>query len=73
MSQAHQPNNLCTTAVWAVQEAVVQMERQQATQMRKDAGVQRTRRCRKCRVRICLMINHVHSHSYQIFILRSII
>ena len=28
----------------------MQMERQQASQMRKDAGLPRTRRCRKCRV-----------------------
>ena len=52
----HQWLNVSTAhdsdSCWAPgQEAVVQMERQQASQMRKDAGLPRTRRCRKCRVR----------------------
>ena len=35
----------------AVQEALVQLERQEALRTRKDVGIPRTRRCRKCRVR----------------------
>ena len=38
-----------------LQEALVQLERQEAMQMRKDAGVPRTRRCKKCRVSLDLL------------------